>query len=121
MPHLFISCRICPYSGRFPALAAGAGPAESGCRGRGCKNGSPCRISLPGTLVQDITEGDLIIDGNRVNDVEPKDRDIAMVFQNYAGTDEAGNELVGRVIVQILRSVDLLHFAVLFLKKQVLH
>ena len=34
--------------------------------------------------LEDITEGDLIIDGNRVNDVEPKDRDIAMVFQNYA-------------------------------------
>ena len=34
--------------------------------------------------LEDITDGDLIIDGNRVNDVEPKDRDIAMVFQNYA-------------------------------------
>ena len=34
--------------------------------------------------LEDITGGDLIIDGNRVNDVEPKDRDIAMVFQNYA-------------------------------------
>lgn len=34
--------------------------------------------------LEDITEGDLIIDGVRVNDVEPKDRNIAMVFQNYA-------------------------------------
>ena len=34
--------------------------------------------------LEDITDGDLLIDGNRVNDVEPKDRDIAMVFQNYA-------------------------------------
>jgi multiple sugar transport system ATP-binding protein len=34
--------------------------------------------------LEDITEGDLFIDGRRVNDVPPKDRDIAMVFQNYA-------------------------------------
>lgn len=31
-----------------------------------------------------ISAGDLLIDGLRVNDVSPKDRDIAMVFQNYA-------------------------------------
>lgn len=34
--------------------------------------------------LEDITEGALYIDGQRVNDVAPKDRDIAMVFQNYA-------------------------------------
>ncbi len=34
--------------------------------------------------LEDITGGDLLIDGVRMNDVEPKDRDIAMVFQNYA-------------------------------------
>ena len=34
--------------------------------------------------LEDITEGDLLIDGRMVNDVPPKDRDIAMVFQNYA-------------------------------------
>lgn len=34
--------------------------------------------------LEEITEGDLIISGQRVNDKEPKDRDIAMVFQNYA-------------------------------------
>jgi len=34
--------------------------------------------------LEEITGGDLYIDGKRVNDVEPKDRDIAMVFQNYA-------------------------------------
>lgn len=34
--------------------------------------------------LEDITAGDLYIDGRLVNDVEPKDRDIAMVFQNYA-------------------------------------
>ncbi len=34
--------------------------------------------------LEEITEGDLYIGGRRVNDVAPKDRDIAMVFQNYA-------------------------------------
>ena len=34
--------------------------------------------------IEDITEGQIIIDGTIVNDVPPKDRDIAMVFQNYA-------------------------------------
>ena len=34
--------------------------------------------------LEEITDGELIIDGKMVNDVPPKDRDIAMVFQNYA-------------------------------------
>ena len=34
--------------------------------------------------LEDITAGDFYIDGKRMNDVEPKDRDIAMVFQSYA-------------------------------------
>lgn len=34
--------------------------------------------------LEDITKGDLLIDGVIVNDVLPKNRDIAMVFQNYA-------------------------------------
>ena len=34
--------------------------------------------------LEDISEGELYIDGKLMNDVEPKDRDIAMVFQNYA-------------------------------------
>lgn len=34
--------------------------------------------------LEDISKGDFYIDGKRVNDVPPKDRDIAMVFQNYA-------------------------------------
>src|SRR5215472_8331277 len=34
--------------------------------------------------LEEITEGNLYIGGTRVNDVPPKDRDIAMVFQNYA-------------------------------------
>lgn len=34
--------------------------------------------------LEEITSGDLLIDGKRMNDIPPKDRDIAMVFQNYA-------------------------------------
>jgi len=34
--------------------------------------------------LEEITDGDLIIGGNRVNELAPRDRDIAMVFQNYA-------------------------------------
>src|SRR5215213_11339568 len=34
--------------------------------------------------LEDISEGDLIIGGDRVNELAPRDRDIAMVFQNYA-------------------------------------
>ncbi len=34
--------------------------------------------------LEDISSGTLKIDGKVMNDVEPKDRDIAMVFQNYA-------------------------------------
>jgi multiple sugar transport system ATP-binding protein len=34
--------------------------------------------------LEDVTNGTISIDGRIVNDVAPKDRDIAMVFQNYA-------------------------------------
>ena len=32
--------------------------------------------------LEDATDGDILIDGARVNDLEPKDRDVDMVFQN---------------------------------------
>lgn len=34
--------------------------------------------------LEEISGGELFIDGKQMNDVAPKDRDIAMVFQNYA-------------------------------------
>jgi multiple sugar transport system ATP-binding protein len=34
--------------------------------------------------LEDISEGELLIGGERVNELAPRDRDIAMVFQNYA-------------------------------------
>src|SRR6188768_1570083 len=34
--------------------------------------------------LEDITEGDMVIAGKKVNDLAPRDRNLAMVFQNYA-------------------------------------
>ena len=34
--------------------------------------------------LESVTAGDILFDGKRVNDVHSKDRNIAMVFQNYA-------------------------------------
>src|SRR4028119_991893 len=34
--------------------------------------------------LEDITSGDMLIGGNRVNDKAPRDRNLSMVFQNYA-------------------------------------
>ena len=34
--------------------------------------------------LEEITGGELYIDDRLVNEIEPKDRDVAMVFQNYA-------------------------------------
>src|SRR3569623_2558537 len=59
------------YDGEFVALV---GP--SGC-------GKTSTLNLVAGLIP-ITSGDIVI-GDRVgNDLDPKDRDIAMVFQNYA-------------------------------------
>lgn len=33
--------------------------------------------------LEDPTGGDILVDGKRINDLDPKDRDIAMVFQSY--------------------------------------
>ena len=34
--------------------------------------------------LEDASGGDIVVDGTRVNDLDPKDRDVAMVFQSYA-------------------------------------
>jgi ABC-type sugar transport system ATPase subunit len=47
----------------------------------GCGKSTTLRM-LAG--LEAITEGEILIDGRRVNEVHPRDRDIAMVFQNYA-------------------------------------
>jgi multiple sugar transport system ATP-binding protein len=57
--------------GEFVALV---GP--SGC-------GKTTTLNLVAGLI-DMTDGDILIGDRVVNDLDPKDRDIAMVFQNYA-------------------------------------
>jgi|RhiMetdeSRZDD1v2_1073273.scaffolds.fasta_scaffold13522_9 multiple sugar transport system ATP-binding protein len=47
----------------------------------GC--GKTTTLNLIGGLDQ-VTSGSIFMDGRRVNDLEPIDRDVAMVFQNYA-------------------------------------
>ena len=47
----------------------------------GCGKSTTLRM---GAGLEDISGGELYIDGRLCNDVEPKDRDIAMVFQSYA-------------------------------------
>src|SRR5215217_2891551 len=57
--------------GEFVALV---GP--SGC-------GKTTTLNLVAGLIE-LTDGDILIGDKLVNDLDPKDRDIAMVFQNYA-------------------------------------
>lgn len=47
----------------------------------GCGKSSTLRMVAG---LEDITSGEIFIEGKKINDVHPKDRDIAMVFQNYA-------------------------------------
>jgi multiple sugar transport system ATP-binding protein len=47
----------------------------------GCGKSSALRMVAG---LEEITEGEIRIDGKRVNEVAPKNRDVAMVFQNYA-------------------------------------
>ena len=47
----------------------------------GC--GKTTTLNMIGGL-DEVTTGDILMDGRRVNDLEPIDRDVAMVFQNYA-------------------------------------
>src|SRR5437764_13247300 len=47
----------------------------------GCGKATPLRMMAG---LEEVSRGTISIDGKVVNDVEPKDRDLAMVFQNYA-------------------------------------
>ena len=51
------------------------------CSPSGCGKSTPLRMAAG---LEDISGGELYIGDRLVNDVPPKDRDIAMVFQNYA-------------------------------------
>ena len=34
--------------------------------------------------LEDVSDGEILVDGKKINNLEPKDRDVAMVFQSYA-------------------------------------
>ena len=55
--------------------------STSRIRNSGCGKSTTLRMVAG---LEDISSGELYIDGKLMNDVPPKDRDIAMVFQNYA-------------------------------------
>src|SRR6187431_976140 len=57
--------------GEFVALV---GP--SGC-------GKTTTLNLVAGLIE-ITDGEIFLGDKQINDLDPKDRDLAMVFQNYA-------------------------------------
>ena len=68
--------------------------------------------------LEEISSGEFYIDGKLMNDVEPKDRDIAMVFQNYAlyphmtvfdNMDEPLSNLDAKLRVQMRSEIASLH------------
>jgi len=63
------------------ALSLGAGEVAALVGPSGCGKSTTLRM-IAG--LEEVTSGDIYIGGELVNDLPPKDRDIAMVFQNYA-------------------------------------
>ncbi|MCA0401819.1 MAG: ABC transporter ATP-binding protein [Proteobacteria bacterium] len=58
--------------------------------------------------LENVTSGDILFNGRRVNDVAPKDRDIGMVFQNYAlypNMDVRGNIAFGLEMRKVPKAV----------------
>ncbi len=81
---------------RLVELAKSYGPVEV-CRGINLNVADREFVTLLGSSgcgkttilnmvagLDDVSGGDILMDGKRVNDLEPIDRDVAMVFQNYA-------------------------------------
>ena len=64
------------WTSRFPDRAFTVLVGPSGC-------GKSTLLRMIAGL-EEVTEGTVEIEGAVVNDVRPKDRDVAMVFQNYA-------------------------------------
>jgi ABC-type sugar transport system ATPase subunit len=86
MPHLELRAVEKKYANDSNAVKGISFAAEQGefivlVGPSGCGKSTTLRM-IAG--LEDITGGDIFIAGKRVNDLPPKDRDIAMVFQNYA-------------------------------------
>ncbi|MDP4221142.1 MAG: ABC transporter ATP-binding protein [Bacteroidota bacterium] len=86
MPHLELKNIEKKYSSGSDAVKGISFSAEQGefivlVGPSGCGKSTTLRM-IAG--LEEATGGDILIDGKRVNDLPPKDRNIAMVFQNYA-------------------------------------
>ena len=75
------SCTPRGFSTFASELAEECGAVDYIKGGSGCGKSTTLRM-IAG--LEEISGGELFIDGKQMNDVAPKDRDIAMVFQNYA-------------------------------------
>ena len=86
MPHLELRSVEKRYANENDAVRGISFSAERGefivlVGPSGCGKSTTLRM-IAG--LEDTTGGDILISGKRVNDLPPKDRDVAMVFQNYA-------------------------------------
>ncbi|MEI8133893.1 MAG: sn-glycerol-3-phosphate ABC transporter ATP-binding protein UgpC [bacterium] len=86
MPHLELRSLEKRYANNSDAVKGISFTAEEGefivlVGPSGCGKSTTLRM-IAG--LEEATGGDIFIKGKRVNDVAPKDRDVAMVFQNYA-------------------------------------
>ena len=86
MPHLELTQLTKTYASGSDAVRGVSFVAKQGefivlVGPSGCGKSTTLRM-IAG--LEEATGGDILIDGKRVNDLAPKDRDVAMVFQNYA-------------------------------------
>lgn len=86
MPHLELTQLTKTYASGSDAVRGVSFAANQGefivlVGPSGCGKSTTLRM-IAG--LEEATGGDILIDGKRVNDLAPKDRDVAMVFQNYA-------------------------------------
>ena len=86
MPHLELRNVEKKYSNDTEAVRGITFAAEKGefivmVGPSGCGKSTTLRMVAG---LEEVTGGEIIINGKKVNDLHPKDRDIAMVFQNYA-------------------------------------
>ncbi len=86
MSHLVLSQLTKTYAGGSDAVRGVSFMATQGefivlVGPSGCGKSTTLRM-IAG--LEEATSGDILIGGKRVNDLAPKDRDVAMVFQNYA-------------------------------------